>query len=123
MTSYGTGLGGANVATLSSTSGAQIGTPLALELSGFKTGGLAITVTSGGEASLPIFGGTALVDVSQIGYSSFVPVTAGSGSRSIGIPDNANLVGKFVYAQAAMFDATLPSGWARTNGLKIGPCP
>ena len=116
---YGTEIGGSNVGRLSSTSIPTIGNSITLDATTFPNTSLLTLILSASPASTPFKGGTLLVDLSQVYTQRTLPVSGGSGSITLAIPDDASLVGLTAYAQVGGPDATQPGGVALSNGLSI----
>lgn len=120
-TTYGTGLGGANIATLSSPSSPAIGSLFTFELSAFSPassmGVLALSrlqIPSG----VPLAGGFLLVSP-PFELLAAVPLSGGSGTHSEEIPFDAGFVGMSFYAQSVAVDASQASNLAFSNGVAL----
>ncbi len=120
---YGTDAGGANVASLSSTSAAGPGGTVTLDLADFNVDGIALTIVATNNASLPLFGGTVLIDPGTIFTTLATAISSGTGTQPIGVPATPALVGAKVHGQAGQFDGGLPGGVALSNGVVISICP
>ena len=96
---YGTEIGGSNVGRLSSTSIPTIGASITLDATTFPNTSLLTLILSASQASTPFKGGTLLVDLSQVYTQRTLPVSGGSGSITLAIPDDTSLVGLTAYAQ------------------------
>ncbi|MEM7308394.1 MAG: matrixin family metalloprotease [Planctomycetota bacterium] len=120
---YGTGLGGANIATLTSFDAPAVGAAFELDLAGFAVDGPALTALSTGDAALPLFGGTVLVDPASLFAVLTTSVTGGTGVQPIAIADQPSLAGARVFAQSAQIDAGQPAGIAFSNGVELVVCP
>ena len=123
-TPYGTGLGGANVATLASFSNPAIGSMNRFDAVGFSPAATtAFFVYSQGSipGGLPLAGGFLLVTLPQ-DYLRTAPVTAGTASIIEQIPFDPAFVGATVYWQAAALDPAQPNHIAFTNGLAMTVC-
>ncbi|MDF1799220.1 MAG: FG-GAP repeat protein [Planctomycetota bacterium] len=117
---YGPGTG-ANTGDLSSYSPPLVNHFVKLEISAGDATGLAFLMISAAPASLPVMGGTLLVDsnlsIFGPGGVAYIPIPVGEGSYTTYVPPL--VAGLTVYAQAAMFDKAQPFGLAFTNGLSI----
>jgi hypothetical protein len=73
-------------------------------------------------ASLPIFGGTVLINPAGLG-AAFLPVVAsGGGTASVGLPipgGNPGLIGVHIYFQYGFLDAGGPAGVSMSAGLDV----
>ena len=123
VSQYGLGLGGANIATLDSASGAGIGQPIVYDSTGYNGSGTATLILSANQASTPLLGATILIDYQNPLLTQNFAVTGGSGSTSVTPPNNPALVGFTAYGQTAMPDGSQSQGWAFTNGLAVTLCP
>lgn len=119
ITAYGTGLGGANIGTLGSSSIPNIGNLVTFDASGFGGSSVLRLVISTSQASIAQFGGTLLVNFSAKLIDQTFGVTAGSGSFGAPLPNNPGLIGLTFYAQAGGLDASQPGGVAMSNGVAI----
>ncbi len=120
---YGLGQGGSNVLALDTTSSTQMGTTHVLELSGgqpLETGYLLYAPFS---ASLPIFGGTLLVDPSTYILVPIAVDGAGELDISLPFPSDPILVDLPLNFQVALRDPGQVAGWALSNGLQGVVCP
>jgi hypothetical protein len=117
---YGVGLGGANQAELEAASSPELGTTFQMALASFPVDGLAFTLIAGASASLPLFGGTVLVDPSALILVLSTGLTGGAGIQTVGIPGTPGLAGARVFAQAGQPG---PGGFTLSNGLEIVLCP
>jgi hypothetical protein len=120
---YGTGLGGANIASLSSSSSPAIGSVINLEMAGFDNSSTVFLVLSlvdvpGG---IPFKGGSLLVGAPLL-LQLPLPLTSGKFDLALQIPYDENLIGGHVFWQAVAPDPTLPAGFALSNGLDTGIC-
>jgi hypothetical protein len=122
FSAYGTGLGGANVLTLASSSTTQLGLPQTLVVSGgpaFSPGFLAFSL---GQVVAPGLGGTVLVGPT-------VPLTlplfsdgSGTATSSFQLGFDPVLVGLPLNFQAALFDPGQAQSHALSNGLHGNFC-
>ena len=124
VTQYGTEQG-ANFADLNSFTPPLINQSMTLKFADFNNSGVALMMVSAAQASIPLLGGTLLVDpsVSYFGQNAItlVPLLGNLDSYTAFIPPQ--IAGHTVYVQAAMYDPSLPFEFAFTNGLKISFCP
>ena len=118
---YGS-LAGSNIADLYSPGMPVAGANFELSLTGFQADGTALVAISGATATVPLLGGTLLVDLSPalVTYLS-VPVVGGSAALVLPVPSGT--AGVTVYAQALAVDLGQPSGVAWTTGLTAAICP
>ena len=123
FSAYGAGLGGANLGSLSSGDTPSIGSTSTLQLTGFNGSGLGLLLLSLQASSLPLFGGTLLVDVSTIALQAPLLVSGGAGSSALAVPFAPGLVGLEVFLQAGVLDASQVAGVALSNGLSLTICP
>ncbi len=122
--SYGSGLGAANVATLTSASSPTIGSVNTLDVTGFATAsslafyGLSATQIPTGS---PFLGGFLLI-APPFALTGAGPLTLGSGSFTFAIPFDKTFPGVSLYWQAAALDQTQPLGFAFSDGLVMSIC-
>lgn len=127
-TTYGLGAGGSNVLTLDGSGSTSVSTggPFSLDCTGIEaTQAFCAFGVSLSSASLPLFGGTLLINPlpGQLqGGLQVAGAAGGASSFSPGIPVDPNLAGLAVYAQAGAQDTTTGTGWALSNGLRIVLC-
>jgi hypothetical protein len=69
------------------------------------------------QASLPLAGGTLLVDLAGLMLFPISTDASGNGSTSLAVPSTANLAGLGVYVQAILFDPNQAAGLAFSGGL------
>jgi hypothetical protein len=114
-TAFGLALGGTNDLTLDAVSTTAIGQVHGFTISGasaFQAGTLAISTAA---ISLPILGGTLLVDPITATTQPFNTLF-GTGTVSLMVPADPALAGKTLFLQAAVVDgATASVHWS--NGL------
>ncbi|MCZ6597585.1 MAG: hypothetical protein O7B99_08105, partial [Planctomycetota bacterium] len=121
---YGAGLGGANIATLSSVSSPTVGSIDALDVSGFDpsatsaTLGLSNTQIPGGS---PLLGGFLLIGLPAL-FTGNAPLSGGSGSFVFQIPDLPGIAGNTFYWQSVAFDPVFPGNLAFSNALAMAVC-
>ena len=122
---YGENLGGPNVLLLEHEDGYQPGDVIETSISGdFAPGAPVLIGYSTSKASLPLFGGTALIDPgSLIKFQLRVPDANGEAQDVIAIPALGVIGSMSMYIQAFSPDAKQPGGWAMSNGLEISFCP
>ena len=119
---YGEGLGGANELTLGSTTPPGLGLPVVLEASGAGgavPGGMAL---SAGQAALPLFGGTVLVDLATATQFKLSFDAAGEADLSLVLPADPGLAGAPANFQAWAVAPDLPGLVRFSNGLTPGLC-
>lgn len=119
VTRYGTGLGAANIGTLSTSDNASAGQPFSIDLSGLNGNGTAFLAVVSNPTNTPGFGGTLLINPGLAIVIFNVPISGGAGSKTLTLP-GAGITG---YFQAAMPDGSQPAGWALTDGMKVEICP
>ncbi len=120
---YGTGLGGANVGSLSSNSVPALGNTLVFNYSGFPGGLSGIVILSAGQSSSPILGGTVLVNLqSQVFQLPAQTNGSGAGSSALSIPPTAPWVGITGYGQVGLMNPSASAGWNFSNGLSFTFC-
>jgi len=120
---YGLGLGGANVGSLSTASSCAIGTLISFDLAGFSGDSAGALALSRGTFSLPLLGGTLLIDPSKILFDLPVFTTAGGATVPLFVPPDPVLAGFTFHDQTAVFDPAQAQSWAWSNGLSITLCP
>ncbi len=120
---FGTTLGGANVAELSSATAPVVGGTVVLDLGGFAGSGVALLALASQAAELAGLGGTVLISPTHLVASFAVAITAGTGSQGVPVPSDPALAGALVFAQAGMPDPAQPAGVALTHGVAIAVCP
>lgn len=123
---YGTGLGGANPGHLYSSSTPAPGSTLVFEMDSFTPDpsfgpGMGVLIVSASPASVPLLGGTLLVDLGstlltqQVLYDIYA-------QTFVSVPANPALAGVTVYSQVGLF-FPFSLGWAFSNGLAVALCP
>jgi len=117
VTTYGTGLGGANVGTLSTNTMPNPATRMELLVSGVPNGTTGTLFIGPQKANRLAFGGTVLVTTNSAPIK--LPFRLSAGAATIGWSVPATLCGVTLYAQAVALDATQPLGRALTNGLQL----
>ena len=118
---YGSGLGGANIATLSSPSSPAIGSLFRFEASGFAaTTAQAVLALSRTQVpnGLPLAGGF-LLAAPPFELLASMPLTGGAGAIDEEIPFEVSLVGIDFFAQAAAPDPSQIANLAFSNGLAL----
>lgn len=123
VTQLGVGAGGANIATLSSSSTPSLGSQIAFNFSGFNGAGSGLLILSLENLNASILGGTVFPNYQNpAGTLSVSTAPNGSGSLSIALGSNPILVGLNGYAQVGIADSGQPFGWAFSNGLEFTFC-
>jgi hypothetical protein len=116
-TAYGVGLGGANTATLDSSSITRINSTHTLLVSDAPTSAGAYLLYSPFAVNLPGLGGTILVDPSMLILIPFFTDGLGNAQIDLPIPNDPIALGLPLNFQAAVADLGQPDGWAFSNGL------
>lgn len=117
---YGLREGGANVLDLDSAGSSALGQSLAVTTSGIDPVATeCLLVLSAGSAKVPFAGGTILVDLTSSPAVLPLPVTAGTSTVNIPIPNLPALVGFAVYMQSFAVDTQQGGGAAMSNGVKM----
>lgn len=120
---YGTGLGGANTLTLTGSGSMSLGSTVSLTTTGIN-GSVAYHVISLAQTQAPLLGGTLLVDLNQqFAPLAAVAASAGQSVWNLNLPTAPGSVGQSGYVQVAAPDATMPAGFALSNGLELKICP
>lgn len=114
---YGLGAGGANLGLLDSLEIPTIGNPLTFQATSMGPVSAGIVGVNIQPATLPLFGGTILVDPGKAIYP--FSVSGGTGTFPTTIPNDPVLIGRKLYCQAAGPDPSQPAGWRFTNGLEL----
>ena len=120
---YGLSAGGANIMTLDSASPVSVGATHSYSLTGgqvFALGGFLINLQP---TSLPLFGGTLLVDLNGLVSLPFVTGVQGEWNFSMNFPSNPAMNGVTLHLQAWALHALQPQGVAFSNGLRGTFCP
>jgi len=86
-------------------------------------GAVALTFVSADSASLPLFGGVALVNPFSLLLNLTALASGGTASSALTIPLDPAFVGISFYAQTAGDDLAQPLGLALSNGLRVTICP
>ena len=121
---YGLDADGNHTATLWSDSIPSVGSTLQFQAAPFPADGVGLVAISSAPASLPgIFGGTVLVDLASLVRVDPLSIAGGLGEITLPIPNNPNLAGVSLFAQAFGIDAPAPGGWAFSSGLEVVFCP
>ena len=112
---------GANVADLFAYTAPLTNSMFTLEMSDWNEPGITFLMVSAAPTSLPLFGGTLLVDPqwSVFGPNGTVWLLAPGTESEYTAYVPPLLAGYTVYAQAMMLDTTQAQGFALTNGLSI----
>jgi hypothetical protein len=134
-TPYGLGLAGSGgFVPVLATAG---GTPRAgnldwgFSLSNTIGGTVGVVVVGFGQTSVPLYGGTLLVDIFSLPPAYLFGTTggssgvAGSGSTTIAppFPIDGAWSGLTIYCQGATIDSGAPAGFALSNGISVTFCP
>jgi len=114
---YGTGLGGANIATLSTTGTPNPSAPISLTVNGIPGASTGLMVFSTALSNSPFLGGTALVNIESSVVRLPITFTAGSASFAVNVP--AGLAGQTFFVQGFGFDAGQSQGVAMSNGVEM----
>lgn len=123
ITAYGSQVGGANVASLSSVSTPRIASDVDLVAGGYGSPGVSFLAFGLAKASSGIGSGTLLVDLGPASFLISMLINAnGAGATRIRIPDDTNLIGTKVFMQTAKGDSSIPGGIALSNGLELVVC-
>lgn len=122
ISEYGVGLGGANSWSLLATGSAQLGSQVTFDPAAAPSDApgewFALALA---KDELPLFGGTLLVDLTQLGIPlHFQPA---GGTWSLPVPGAPSLGGLELYCQAAAPTSTQPGGWALSQGIRLQLCP
>ncbi len=119
---YGTGLSGSNTLTLGSDTPPGLGLPIELLVTGAAGPASGLLLAGFGAASLPLAGGTLLVDPAGAAYIA-VGFDASGTSTLLGVlPADPALEGVSVWLQAASFGQPAPWATRLSNGLKMTLC-
>ncbi|MEZ5979477.1 MAG: VCBS repeat-containing protein [Planctomycetota bacterium] len=121
FTTYGNGIGGANVLTINGSGQTTPGSSFNVTVVAPGLPAVA-TILSFGRDNFPIFGGTGLINPLNIFSTPIVPVVNNKAVSTWPIGPSASLVGIHAHFQGIAFDATQPGGWAISNGLEVGIC-
>ena len=119
---YGTDLGGANVATLTASANPVLGQPFSILADGFAGDAPGFCSFALGQAALPLFGGTLLLDPLQLVATLDVPIIGGALALPLTIAPSPGLAGLEVFVQVAAVDGTAPLGVGLSNGLALTLC-
>ena len=119
---YGLGLGGANSWSLAATGSAQLGSLVGFDPASAPADAPGVWFAlSLAKNAQPLFGGTLLVDLTQLGSPlHFQPA---GGTWSLPVPSTPSLGGLELCCQAAAPTATQPGGWALSQGIRLQLCP
>jgi hypothetical protein len=118
---YGTGLAGTSgVPNISWTGPWTSGSSqFAVTVSGAKPLTPGILAYSGAPSSLPLFGGTVLIDLAAPTLLNVVSNAGGNVSKPLAIPNSPSVVGVHVYFQAGFLDSGAVQGISMTRGLDV----
>lgn len=122
-TTYGVGLGGANIGSLTSDDSPAIGSVNALRIADFPDSAVAFLVLGAFPVptGLPFKGGAILAGTPWLAALP-VPLSAGAASVVLAIPYEPSFAGGHLYWQAIAPDGTQPLGFSLSNGLDMGFC-
>jgi hypothetical protein len=118
---YGTGLAGTSGVPNISWSGPWTfgSSQFAITVSSAKPSTPGILAYSGAPSSIPLFGGTLLIDLTAPTLMNVASNGAGNVSKPLAIPNQMSLVGMHVYFQAGFLDSAAPQGISLTRGLDV----
>ncbi|MBM3976677.1 MAG: hypothetical protein FJ299_06770 [Planctomycetes bacterium] len=118
---YGSGLAGTNgVPNISWTGPWTMGSSqFALTVSSVKPVSPGILAYSAAPSSIPLFGGTLLIDLTSPTLMNVASNAGGNVTKPLAIPNLLALVGVHVYFQAGFLDAAAPQGISLTRGLDV----
>lgn len=119
---YGSGLGGANTLLLTSSGSAGVGALHQFDVSGGPALSSGLLAVGFAQASLPLAGGTLLVDLAGALYFNLLSDAGGSAHFATVAPNDPALVGLTVDVQALLIDPAQPAGLALSNGLEAVLC-
>jgi|MDSW01.1.fsa_nt_gb polyhydroxybutyrate depolymerase len=120
ISKIGVGAGGANIASLDSTSIPTLGSNIQLNFSGFNGSGNGFIALSLRNTTRQFLGGTVFPDINNL--FSQIPINTdanGNGSVSFAIGNNPSLLGLTAYSQVGLRDSSQSNGWAFSNGLAV----
>jgi hypothetical protein len=120
---YGLSAGGANIMTLDSPSTVSIGSTHEYHLSGGQVFGFGGFLANLSSTSIPLFGGTLLVDLDGIISLPLVLGITGEWNTQVNFAANPSLLGLSLHLQAWAMHALQPQGIAFSNGLRGTFCP
>ncbi|TAJ24399.1 MAG: hypothetical protein EPO68_01435 [Planctomycetota bacterium] len=118
---YGAGLAGTSgVPSIASTGPWTLGsTQFAVTVANAKPVSPGILAYSGAPSSIPLFGGTLLIDLTAPTLLNVASNGAGNVTKPLAIPNQMALAGVHVYFQAGFLDAAAPQGVSLTRGLDV----
>jgi len=119
---YGEGLGGANSLQLSSPTPAALGLPVLVRVAGALPSSLGFLGVSFGAASLPLKGGTLLLDPGPMHLIPLAYATDGTFSVATSLPAAPGLAGAEIWLQAMAYGQPDPLPVRFSNGLKLIFC-
>jgi hypothetical protein len=120
FTTYGNATS-AHVMTLSGSGSGALGTSFDVATTNAGSGPL-FTGIALGRAELPFAGGLLLVNTSQLFLLQELPISGGTATWSLAMPDNAALLGVRLDFQSISVDGTQPGGFRFSNGLELVVC-
>jgi hypothetical protein len=124
-TEYGAGLAGTGgfVPRLASSGCPEVSSPFTLAIDKAIGGASGVLLIGTAPASLPLFGGSLLVNVNGISFAIHAGGTAGvAGAGTFALPlllTDPTLPGASVYLQAGFFDPGAAQSVSLTNGLQV----
>jgi glucose/arabinose dehydrogenase len=123
FSTYGHGVGGANVLGLVGGSGAAPGKVLVTKTTGLAPSAPVWVGTALHPWSFPILGGTVLIDSFSQFSTVALPSSGGESVWSVLLPSTPSLAGATFYLQAIALDPAQVYGLAFSNGLELTLCP
>jgi hypothetical protein len=121
---YGSGLAGAAGVPQISWDGLwSLGSSISVDCSSVAPGLPGVLVLAGAPASIPLFGGTLLVDLAAPTIFPLLSTSVGSASKSVAIPTQPAIAGLHAYFQFGFLDSAAPQGFALSNGLDVRVSP
>lgn len=118
---YGNDAGGANVGILFSFTMPSVGNVLGFEVERYNDAdGLGMFFLGNQSASMPLLGGTVLIEPSEVFFATGFPVIDGRAKFCLPIPDIPSLAGQTFYGQSALKDS---GAWLFSNGVEIPILP
>lgn len=116
---YGELRGGPMNLNLTTDAQPLLGGMVTVTLSGAPAGAVGFLSVCTTADDAPLLGGDVLVDIAtEIYRTNLVANGSGIATTQLVIPNNPVLIGVERYMQAAMRDASQPSGWAMSHGLR-----
>ncbi len=121
---YGLGLGGANIATLSTDSCPAIGSVNRIDVTGYSptsTAAMFVYSSSPIPGGAPLAGGYLLITLPH-SYLAVEPLAGGAAFHTVQIPFDPAFIGLSSYWQSVALDAGQPAGIAFSSGLAMTVC-